>query len=231
MGVSTELTTARILEVFTDEVGSHRGVVTEAFDDGKRLFVRSVLPQLDIVRSGDQVQGGVALRATEQGLWVHPYVFRQVCRNGAITAQTVATRQLDDLQFQQPEQILQSLREAVAWCCAAEIFSESVRQMRIATQSDADVGITLMPLLSRLEGHGATHTLAAIMEHFVGDGDRSRFGLLNAVTATARETRDPELRWNLEEFGGGMLVGGPPESSPRHPQTATVSRRRAMSTV
>ena len=29
------------------------------------------------------------------------------------------------------------------------------------------------------------------------------------MTATARDTRDPELRWSLEEFGGGLAVGTP----------------------
>jgi hypothetical protein len=27
---------------------------------------------------------------------------------------------------------------------------------------------------------------------------------MNAVTSVARDTRDPELRWRLEEFGGGI---------------------------
>jgi hypothetical protein len=29
---------------------------------------------------------------------------------------------------------------------------------------------------------------------------------MNAVTSVARDTRDPELRWRLETFGGGIPV-------------------------
>jgi hypothetical protein len=29
---------------------------------------------------------------------------------------------------------------------------------------------------------------------------------MNAVTSYARDTQDPERRWNLEELGGGLLA-------------------------
>jgi hypothetical protein len=29
---------------------------------------------------------------------------------------------------------------------------------------------------------------------------------MNAITSLARDTRDPERRWRLEELGGGMLA-------------------------
>jgi hypothetical protein len=32
----------------------------------------------------------------------------------------------------------------------------------------------------------------------------SRFDLMNAVTATARNLTDPEARWRLEELGGAI---------------------------
>ena len=43
MQPSTDLTTARILAVFTEEVLQRHGTVTETFDDGRRLITRSVL--------------------------------------------------------------------------------------------------------------------------------------------------------------------------------------------
>ena len=41
---------------------------------------------------------------------------------------------------------------------------------------------------------------------FMREKDRSPIGLMNAVTSLARDTRDPDLRWRLEEFGGGVLA-------------------------
>jgi hypothetical protein len=54
----------------------------------------------------------------------------------------------------------------------------------------------------------------AILERFFREPDRSRFALMNAVTSVARDTADPELRWRLEEMGGGIPVGRAPGLQP-----------------
>ena len=59
------LSTTDIQEAFRTEVQEAGGTVLDAFDDGYRLFARSVLPRLEEVRPRDKVQGGVALRALE----------------------------------------------------------------------------------------------------------------------------------------------------------------------
>ena len=45
-----------------------------------------------------------------------------------------------------------------------------------------------------------------IERHFNQDGDRSLYGLMNAVTATAREVRSPNDNWTLELVGGQLLL-------------------------
>jgi hypothetical protein len=53
--------------------------------------------------------------------------------------------------------------------------------------------------------------LSQIMDQFFRDGDQSLFGLANALTAIARDTPDPELRWDLEEFGGAVATNRVPK--------------------
>jgi hypothetical protein len=65
------------------------------------------------------------------------------------------------------------------------------------------------------------------MDQLIRTGDTTLFGLANAVTATARETRDPELKWDLEEFGGGIAIGAP-QISPPHVSQAAARRAVAM---
>jgi len=72
------LTTTQISAVFGEEIAARGGQVRDAFDDGLRLFARAVLPQMDEVRPGDQVQGGVAIKACEEEVCLYPYIFRQV---------------------------------------------------------------------------------------------------------------------------------------------------------
>src|SRR4051794_23479191 len=88
------LTTGEIGDIFAEEIAAAGGSVSETFAEGTCLFARSVLPGTRDVRAGDSVQGGVALRAAEEDIWVHPYIFRQVCRNGAIRAHAIQTRHL-----------------------------------------------------------------------------------------------------------------------------------------
>jgi len=48
------------------------------------------------------------------------------------------------------------------------------------------------------------HLIDQIMRTFMEADDRSAFGLMNAVTSVARDQDDPEVRWRLEELGGGV---------------------------
>ncbi len=78
------LTTREIKEIFADEIETASGRMSDVFDDGARIFLRAVLAGEKQVQPRDRVQGGVAVCATSEDIWVHPYVFRQVCSNGAI---------------------------------------------------------------------------------------------------------------------------------------------------
>ncbi len=214
MSFYDHLTTAHVQTFFTDEIEEAGGTVTDAFDDGDRLFVRSVLPPVAEVRPGDQVQGGVALRAEGGEVWVHPYVFRQVCRNGAIVAHAVQTRHVAYLASLPDEDAEEAIREAVRTCCSAEAFITATGEIRASVGAEIDTVLTLMPFLSRLRGQDTQRMLQGIFERFFRDGDRSRFGLMNAVTSLARDTRDPETRWHLEELGGGIPALRLPRLSP-----------------
>jgi hypothetical protein len=204
---------SQILAVFTEEVAARGGRVANTYQDVRRLFSRAVLPRLEEVRPGDGVQGGVALKGTRGGVWLYPYVFRQVCKNGAIMPQTLVERPLGNLLNEDPELAREALVEGVAACCGANVFSETVRRMRTSTHVDADMALNLLPLLSHLPVALRSTVVSQILERFFRDGDRSQFGLANAVTSVARDTQDPNLRWNLEELGGGMAV----RLTPRRP--------------
>jgi hypothetical protein len=81
--------------------------------------------------------------------------------------------------------------------------------MRSSLESGIDFALTLTPFLSQLRtrtGGAASGIFMAIMDRFFEGRDPSRFGLMNAVTSVARDTSDPEVRWRLEEFGGGVPV-------------------------
>jgi hypothetical protein len=209
MSLDGLLTTRDIKDIFAEEISAAGGTVSDTFDDGERLFVRSVVPQVREVRAADQLQGGVALRADDHDVWIHPYVFRLVCRNGAIIAQALQTRQIECQQFVTPDEAAGAIRSAIQACADEETFLGAVQEIRSAIASPVDLALNLLPMLARLPTAAATEVFRSIVERFYLEPDRSRFSLMNAVTALARDTADPELRWRLEELGGGIPAGRP----------------------
>jgi hypothetical protein len=221
-------TTATIMELFEEEVSAAGGVVSNSFDDGTRLFVRSIFPQTREVQPSDKVQGGVALRAGATEIWVHPYVFRQVCTNGAIMAQAIQSRHIECPEFATEYEVADAVRLAIRECSAEKVFELSTEQIRSARDIEADLALNMLSMFSTMRPSVATHVLLtnalrSIMERFFGDADRSRFGLMNAITSVARDSQDPEMRWRLEELGGGIPVSRAPKS----PTKDTAARRHS----
>jgi hypothetical protein len=214
---NTGLPLDSIKAIFTEEVESLAGRVSNAFQDESRLFLRAILPDLREVAAQDQVQAGVALRAMDADVVVCPYVFRLVCTNGAIVAHAVDIQPIQQSAGQTDIEIETSLRTTIMHCCAPEIFTGAVDQMRLALHSEFDLALNLMPHLSRLPAEVASRVMTDALNRWTKSGDRSRFGLMNAVTALARDTADPEVRWTLETLGGRI---GIPTASRIHPAHA-----------
>jgi len=201
--------TREVLETFADEIASLGGAVPDVYDDGERLFARAVLPAHADVQPGDRVRAGVAVRATGSEILVHPYTFRQVCSNGAIAAHALQTRRIERPQstevFVPTYEVavaLTELRVATRACADEEAFAAVAEEMRSASEVEADFMLQLLPALEHMPAHMLAHVVPEVFGRFVAGGDRSAFGLLNAVTSIARDVRDPETRWRLEELGG-----------------------------
>ena len=191
-----------------EELAFLGGTVSDRFDDGGRLFLRALLPMSDEVRPKDIVEGGIAVRTVGQEIEVCPYLFRQVCQNGAIMPQVAETRRIERVDFAASsdaiETVNEHLREAMRACAAGEVFAYAARQVRSATTTEVASDVSTLLLFSSLWRAIPADLQDDVMETFLEDGDRSAFGLMNAVTSVARDQDDPEVRWQLEELGGGV---------------------------
>lgn len=202
--MSHPLTTATLTKIFTDGVKRNSGRVTETFDDDSRLFMRSLLPHVKQVRRNDLMQGGIALRATETEISLHPYLFRKVCQNGAITARSLESLHVGYSEFSIEDDLAESLHKAIDACSEESVFTTSVRTLKTVANSQVDFALALSSQLSQIRDSGSTQLILQIIERFTSDRDQSQFGLMNAVTSVARDTRDPEQKWRLEELGGAI---------------------------
>src|SRR5207245_8847982 len=130
---------------YAEEITAAGGTVSDTLHDGCRLFTRSILPSVREVRASDHVQGGVALKATERAVWVHPYVFRQVCRNGAIMAHAIETRLVEADDFPICEEAAVEVRAGIQACAADDPFSAAAAQMRSAGNTQTNMWLRMLP--------------------------------------------------------------------------------------
>ena len=54
MFTDNRISTAMVKTVFAEEITARDGIVSDTFDDGQRLFVRSILPAVEEVRQGSR---------------------------------------------------------------------------------------------------------------------------------------------------------------------------------
>jgi len=208
--------TSEIGGLFAEEISELGGTISDCFDDGLRLFLRAVIPVAQEVRRDDIVSGGVALRTDGEAVLVHPYTFREICRNGAIRAHAKETRTIhrvaSESSGEEVASIFMAIREAVRACADPEAFRGATSELFASMLRTTEQAIELMPQLVSV---GLDPTMIArIYDTFTQGGDLSSYGLMNAVTAVARDEPDPVLRWRLEELGGAVPARLSPEPLP-----------------
>jgi len=197
-----------LTELFRDEIAAARGKMT-GIKRRNRLFVRATLPLAEDVLPGDKINAGVAMRVVDEQVSIHPYTFRQVCKNGAIAADVLCSMRIQrasgDATPYDLAQISDQVVAAIAACTAPEVFSGQIRTMRQMAASPLGSATEMVALLAQLGELAADPELAeTIMDHFLRRESPSLYGLMNAITATARDCEDPDLKWQLEEFGCGI---------------------------
>lgn len=196
----------------------------------RRLYLKVTFPQVEqAVKVGDVVRSGVMVANSEVGLGsyaVSPFVERLVCMNGAVLndyanrTQHIGRRTGDDGQGAEElyaDDTLQSddhtlmlkLRDLIVGMTKPEIFGRIVDKMRVA----AGEPITGNPvkavelLTERAAFTEAEHT--AVLRHLIEGADLSRWGLFNAVTATAQDgntVKSYDRATELETAGGRLLA-------------------------
>jgi hypothetical protein len=125
--------------------------------------------------------------------------------NGAILAQVLGSKVLDDLQRWDRWAILGAIRFGIIDGCSPDVFGSAVPRLRHSITSYADPMISALPLLTRLSRTVSRQEMGRVVDHVLRRSERTRYGVANALTAEARDTVDPELRWNLEMLGASIL--------------------------
>lgn len=195
------VSTDALLELFQEAIDELGGRVSDALNDGRRLFARSVLPTEERISGDDVVKPGVALRCTDDAAEVRPYVYRVICRNGAILAFSGHGRSVP---VASPLHEADAVRQAIHAAAAPETFHGFVQAMRESRRHRPDPEL-LMVAFGRRGGFDQGVVLD-VLERFRKEGDLSLYAMANAVTSLARDTRDPVQRWDREVLGAKIFA-------------------------
>ncbi|MDH3590372.1 MAG: hypothetical protein OER88_00725 [Planctomycetota bacterium] len=190
--------------LFAEEVTTLGGRVTDTVTHGRRLYARGILPRGADVAVDDRVEPGVALRYTGDEIEVRPWVLREVCRNGAVLAFSGVGCKMQHIVPGQVQERLPEVREAIRASASRETFADFVGSMRGARHEIPDFESLVMSL--QLFRHFGAEALLDLMERFQAGGIRNVFAFANAITAVARDTEDPELRWRRESIGAAVFA-------------------------
>lgn len=204
----------RLFPVFEEIPGLtfHQAQLTDT-----RFYLRALLPSLEReIKVGDPVQAGVEIRNSEVGvgmLVIQPFVLRLICTNGMTvndfaTAKRHVGKRIED-ETQYSDEALEADDNAF-WLVARDNLRNALTEVRFQEIVDrlAEIvhGDTIAAPIAATETLAQRFSLTddereAVLRNLVGEGDLSQWGLLNAVTATAKEAESFDRQAELEAIG------------------------------
>lgn len=204
----------RIFPVFDEIEGLtfHQAQLTDT-----KFYLRAYLPGLEReIKAGDVLRAGIEIKNSEVGsgaLSIGPYILRLICTNG-MTAQDhtvrrnhVGRRILDETYLS--DEALEADDNAL-WLVARDTVKSVLNEVRfdeiVAQLAETITGEEIVAPVA------ATETLAQkfglteeeremVVKHLHVAGDMSQWGMLNAVTATAKEVESFDRQAEMEAMG------------------------------
>lgn len=192
-----------------------------------RMYIKAVFTQIKAeVKVGDEVESGVIISNSEVGLGavnISPFVHRLVCLNGLIVNDgKFAMRHLggrlvegasvyemltDETLKADDKAILLKMRDVLRGSADEVRFRKVVERMRETTEQKITGNpVEAVKLLAKKQSL-TTFEETSILRNLIEGADLSRWGLINAVTAAAKEAvLDYDRATELEALGGALLT-------------------------
>jgi hypothetical protein len=188
----------------------------------RRMYLRVLFPNLEgAVKVGDPVRAGATFTNSEVGLgaWrFEGYLERLVCTNGMVmkdhfagfNRRHITSRQsagfLSASTLALEDQLFQSkVADTLDVMADPERFENALALMRGTTEEEIEHPMEAVQVLGRRVGLTQDER-TAVEGNLVRGGDSSLWGLVNALTATARDISSFDRRAELEDQAGRVLT-------------------------
>ena len=222
--IDNEDVAEQVLPILLDSGNFSEVVSTEVTDS--RLYIKALFPKVEgEVAEGDQVQAGVIISNSEIGLGslsIQPLIYRLVCSNGMISQDHGLSRYhvgrkvagdgdnafevfRDETIAADDAALMMKVHDIVKACANPEVFDAIVQKMRDATEGErVQKPVEAVEVLSKSFSLNDGEK-DSVLEQLIRGGDYSRYGMLNAVTATANTHESYDRATDLEAMGGKIL--------------------------
>jgi hypothetical protein len=196
-----------------ETVEIHRIDLTETM-----LYLKAIDRTLtDSVRNGDIVYGGLIIRNSEVGasaLRVEPFILRKVCSNGLILQHSLKrihlgrqTLEIGEIEWSDETRMLEDkalwskVRDIIRATFDRRIFHSWVEKLKESTKIEIKKP---MEAVNNIVGHLglSEEQKQKLLMHF---SEPTKYGLINAITNLAGQTKNVEEQVKLEEFAGEIL--------------------------
>jgi hypothetical protein len=200
------------------EVTFHNAAITDS-----KFYLRALFPRIEgEVRLGDPVQWGVQIRNSEVGAGqfeIENFVMRLVCMNGMVVAKVMSARHVGRRLGDNLSDEAIRADDRAFWLAARDELRASMNEERfdeiLATLRETTDGAVITAPIAATERMAKVLELSdgekeAVLTQLASNGDMTRWGALNAVTAAAQTLDSFDRRVELEEMGWAMA------EMPRH---------------
>jgi len=193
-----------------------------------RMYIQARLPKLEgEVKKGDVVQHGMIITNSEIGsgsLIIKPMIYRLVCTNGMVTGSEFSEGRMrkshlgrqtsvgedytiytDETMQADDHALMLKIRDSIKNLSDPELFAKLMEQMKASAE-----GRIIDNPFEAVEELGKAFSFQkseqeSVLENLIADHDYSKWGMLNAVTKVANDTKSYDRAIELETIGGQIL--------------------------
>jgi len=206
--------------------GSDLRIESSALTETK-MYIKAVTTRLELeVKKGDVVQAGIVISNSEVGagmVKVEPMLFRLICLNGAISADSSMrkyhvgkghnggedsvseffrdeTREADDKAF------FLKVQDVIRAAFSETLFKQQVDKYRVAAGLRIEGNpVKVVEVTAKRMGLSDGER-SSVLRNLIEGSDLSQWGLINAITATAKDdSLDYDRATVLERMGGEVI--------------------------
>jgi len=198
----------------SEEVVFHNASVTD-----EKLYIRALFPRMEReVKVGDAVQWGVQISNSEVGaaqFSIDSFVMRLACINGMVVAKVMSARHVGKRLGEHLSDETIEADDRAFWLAARDELRNaiSVTEFESVVQSlrETTEGAVITAPIAATERLAKTLELSdaekeTVLTQLAANGDFSRWGAVNAVTAAAQTVESFDRRVEMEEMGWSLAT-------------------------